>query len=181
MRNRFSSKFYASPPGFTVIEAVVAVAVFALALTGIAGSFLAVMRLDAKGRSIRQVEENVRFISEFLTREIRNGIVNYGSGGYGGTISGGGKTSVLHLVNREGDGESVTLVNNNVQLTKSGTTTNLSGSDVKVTRLDFYIRPTRVGDQSLVTFVYEITSKNGSRAEDQATLHIQSSAAARDY
>lgn len=168
-------------PGFTVMETVMATFVFALALSGIAGSFLAIMRLDVKARSVRQVEQNSRFLSEFLTREIRNGVVNYGPGGYNGTIPSAGRTAVLHLINRDGQAERVTRSGVSVQLTRSGVTTVLSGSNVRVTRLDFYIRPTAAGDQALVTFVYQISSNNGSRPESQVTLNVQSTAAARDY
>lgn len=174
-------KFNLASRGFSVMEAVVATAVFALALSGIAGSFIAIMRLDAKSRSIRSVEQNVRFISEFLTREIRNGDLDFSPTGYNGSIGGSGQTAVLYLVNRDGEKEAVTMSGNGIRLTKAGNSTNLSGSDTIVSRLDFYIRPTTPGSQTLVTFVYIISSNNGSRPGDQTTLAVQSSVAARDY
>ena len=181
MPEKFLKKSKLYSPGFSVMEAVVATTVFAIAISGIVGAFVAIMRLDAKSRSIRLVEQNARFISEFLIREIRNGELDFSSNGYGGNIGGSGKTSVLYLVNREGDSESLTKSGNNIQLTKAGSSTSLSGSDITVSRLDFYIRPTTPGDQALVTFVYVLTSNAGSRPQDQATLTIQSSAAVRDY
>jgi len=75
----------------------------------------------------------------------------------------------------------IAKVGNSIQLTKGGAATNLSGSDVGVSRLDFYIRPVTPGDQVLVTFVFEIFSNTGNLPGETVTLNIQSSAAVRDY
>lgn len=167
--------------GFTAIEAIVATAIFAVVLSGIIGSFAAVMRINSKSRSIRAVEQNARFISELLTREIRNGVVNYGASGYNGTIPSAGRVSTLYLINRNGEAESISLESNAMRFTKAGNATNLSGSDVRISRLEFFIQPISAGDQALITFSYQINSNIGTQAQDQASLIVQSSVAARDY
>ena len=167
--------------GFTLIEAIVATAVFAFAMSAILGSFLSVMRINAKTRSIRTVEENARFITEFFTREIRNGVIDFGASGYNHTIPSQGRVGTLYLINRNGETERFSAVSGVIQLVKAGASTTLSGSDVIIPALNFYIRPTTQGNQELVTFSFQISSNLGSNVADKSSLTIQSSVAARDY
>ena len=89
--NRLKSKIYNlkfkicnSQKGFTLLEAVVATAVFAFVISSVAGVYLNVLKLDRKSRAERTVYENSRFIMEFLAKEVRNGSIDHAS--YGGTV-----------------------------------------------------------------------------------------------
>ena len=171
--------------GFTLIEAVVAVSVFAVAVTAIVGSLLAVLRINEKSRAIRVVEQNARFLSEFIAREVRNGSLNYAA--YGGGLS--QPESVLHLINSNNEAESIYLSGSTLYLNKSGVgAAPLTSADVVVSNLNFYIYPLsdpfQVGGpnaQPRVTFTFKLTSNLSIRPTDQASINVQSTVVPRDY
>ena len=169
--------------GFTLIESMVSIAVFAVALTSIIGSFLAVLRINAKSKAIRVVEQNARFVSEFLVREIRNGSLLYSA--YGGPIP--SPTQTLHLIGSEGVAESIFLSGTSIALTK-GATSNLTSTDVVVTNMNFYIWPPTdpfcescPDVQPRITFTFTLTSNINVRPRDQASTVIQSTVSSREY
>ena len=173
-----------SKKGFTLIESMVSIAVFAVALSSIVGSFLAVLRINAKSKAIRVVEQNARFVSEFLVREIRNGSLLYSSYS-GGTIP--SPVQTLHLIGSEGLAESIFLSGTSIALTK-GATSNLTSTDVVVTDMNFYIAPSTdpfcascPDVQPRITFTFTLTSNINVRPRDQASTVIQSTVSSREY
>lgn len=190
-RTMDTSKHFQASLGFTLIEAIVSVAVFAMTLTAVVGSFLAVLRIDQKGRAARTVEQNARFISEYLTREIRNGYINYGTSplNYSGSSVPQSVASDLRLINNAGEHTRVYLSNGVLYLEKNGIgTTNLSGQDVTISNLGFYIYPAQdpyngggTAVHPRVTFVFTITSNTTTRTIDQSRITIESSVSSRDF
>jgi hypothetical protein len=73
MRNLRSKK----QTGFTLIEAIVATALFAFVVTSVLGVYMSVLRLDTRTRALRAVADDGRFIMDFLAKEIRNGRIAY--------------------------------------------------------------------------------------------------------
>src|SRR5690348_2135634 len=65
--------------GFTLIEAVVATAVFAFIASSIIGVYIATLQLNRKSRAERNVANNANYIMSFLAKEIRNGTITYAS------------------------------------------------------------------------------------------------------
>jgi prepilin-type N-terminal cleavage/methylation domain-containing protein len=63
--------------GFTLIETMVAVGLFGVVIASASGIFAS--SLSAQGRSLqlKRVQEEVRFISEFLQKEARQGVRNF--------------------------------------------------------------------------------------------------------
>lgn len=179
--------------GFTIIETVVALGVFAIAVVEITATFYAVLRLDEKSRAVRLVEQNARFISEFITREVRNGVLNYSTapGAYSaGAIPATG--SDLRLINSAGEHILINPSGTSLRLTKYGigaggsdVSTNLSGDKVQISNLIFFITPSQ--DPSVshlhprVTFTFTVTSNTNSRTLDQSSMKIQGTATTRDY
>jgi type II secretory pathway pseudopilin PulG len=178
--------------GFTLVESVVAAGIFAVAMSTIVAAVLAVMRVDEKSRAIRTVEQNARFISEFLQRELRNGTLNY-AGYPGGTVPGYGITDQLYLVNSAGDRERIFLGSNNsvrLEKTTGGNTytTDLTSGNVSVGSISFYIEPLTdpftVGgpdQQPIVVYVFNLTSNTNSRSRDQISMSIQGTVSLRNY
>lgn len=171
--------------GFTLIESVVAVSVFALLMTSIMGSILAVMRVNEKSRAVRTVEQNARFLTEFITREIRNGSVDYAA--YGGSI-GQPDVETLRYLNIDGEPVRIWLNSGVLNMQKVAGTSFLSGNDVVVSGLEFYIKPSTnpyvsggPNQQPYVTFTMTITSKINIRPEDQATITVQTTVSSREY
>lgn len=196
MKYRIKFKHLPYSQGFTIIEAVVSMAVFSVAVTAIIGAFLSVMQLDEKSRAIRVVEQNARFLSEFITREIRNGSLNFDA--YGATLPSLGSSipagiaDSLALVNSASEQEVVSLSSGVINLEKTGIgSSSLSSSEVTVSNLKFYIKPANnpfvIGgptEQPKVTFTFTLTSNlNGatSRPANQARITIQTTVSSRQY
>ena len=64
-------------PGFTLIEAVVASALFATVVVSMMGTYVYTLRVNKKTDAIRTATDNARFISDFFSKEIRNGKIDY--------------------------------------------------------------------------------------------------------
>jgi hypothetical protein len=119
---------------------------------------------------------------EFLSKEIRNGSINY---------SATNNATTLSLVNQMDEAEAVTFDSGaqTLNLTKSGLgTTTLSSDDVRVTAASFAVSPATnpfvlandVHVQPHVTVTMTLTSVN-SKATETSTMHIQSTFAVREY
>ncbi len=179
------SKIANSQKGFTLIEAVVATAVFAFVVSSVIGVYLSTFQLDRKTRAQRAVTQNARFILEFLAKEVRNGTINYPS--YpGGLIP---ANPDLYVENQANELERFFLNGQDVQLTKNGATTNLNSSGVKVTNMKFYIAPAgdpftatkTYNNQPYATVVLELTSNYGNRPGETVKLNFQETFVTRNY
>jgi type II secretory pathway component PulJ len=177
-RNRKSGQ-----EGFTLIEAVVATAVFAFVVSSTLAVYLATISLDSKSRAERAVTQNARFIMEFLSKEIRNGGVYYSMTNDSDTLS---------LLNQLDEAETIEwggVSNPVITLNKPGLgTTNLNSEDVEVTRLQFILSPT-TGPYNLandshiqphVTVIMSLRSRN-QKFKEAASIDIQSTYSTRVY
>ena len=81
--------------GFTLIELLLLRTVCTF-VTSLMGIYTFAIRLSRREDAIRTATENVRFLSEFLTKEIRNGQIDYNDAAIGNcvTTSFGGRTDL---------------------------------------------------------------------------------------
>lgn len=178
--------------GFTIIEAVVAAGVFAFVITSALGVYMSVLQLDAKTRAERSVQQNARFIMDYLAKEIRNGVIDYDAVNDADTLTLFNQLSQQEIFDYNtagcngGAGDLSTCV---LRLTKTGIgTTNLNSADVSVTRLRFYLDPDEnpfnldndEHQQPHVTIVMRIES-NTSKNTDRGVIDLQSTFTVRDY
>lgn len=70
-------KLKSSSSGFTLMEVVVSVTIFAGVITLMLSMFNYTLRIYRRVEAQRQVAQSVRTTMEFLTKEIRNGTVDY--------------------------------------------------------------------------------------------------------
>lgn len=168
--------------GFTIIEAVVATGVFAVVVSAGLGVYMATLRLDSKTRAERTVQQNARFILDFLSKEIRNGSINY---------LGTNNLTTLTLVNQLNENEIIQWdqQNSSISLVKSGIgSTTLNSDTVRVTRLNFYLDPPTdpftppytVHVQPHVTVVMRIEAI-GDGPNNSASIDLQTTFAVRNY
>lgn len=61
------------PRGFTLIETIVSVAIFAIVMTIALGSLLAMIESDRKAQTLKSVINNLNFSMDSMTRSIRTG------------------------------------------------------------------------------------------------------------
>jgi len=72
--------------GFTLIELIVAVGVFGVAMIICLAAFLNVSNFQRKAESLRAINDNLNFSLETMMREIRSGS-NYSPGGCGASLN----------------------------------------------------------------------------------------------
>lgn len=63
--------------GFTLVEILVAVSLFATVATVVAGLYLDAFRETKRGNSLNQIYEDSRFILQRIAQEIRDGMIDY--------------------------------------------------------------------------------------------------------
>ena len=67
-----------SSSGFTLMEIIVSMTIFATVITMVLSMFTYTLKLYRREEAQRQVSQSVRTVMEFLVKEIRNGQVDYG-------------------------------------------------------------------------------------------------------
>lgn len=65
--------------GFTLVELLIAAAVFTFVMTAVSGLFVAALDMQRRGIGIQKVEENAQFVMEAVAREVRVSIVTSGN------------------------------------------------------------------------------------------------------
>ena len=179
---KFKTKNFQS--GFTLIEAVVATALFAFVVSSILGVYVSTIQLDRKTRAQRSVAQNARFITDFFAKEVRNGVIDYS----GSTCTNSATT--FCLINQGSLSEKFTWNGaDTLVLNKNGSTTNLNTSSAKVTKLTFWVAPAgnpytsakTYNEQPHVTIILELTSNYGNKPTDVAKLNLEESFATRNY
>ncbi len=176
--------------GFTIIEALVSMAVFAVAMTSIVGVYLSIQRLNHRSAAIQAITQNARFIHEDLTKLIANGSIDYTRYPVG-TVPQPSATELL-LIDKDGVQVRVyqtgTILNIEKGVPGSSSVSAYSGDDVQVLGFQVYITPSTnpfpIGagtprEQPTVGIFLDLISNLGTR--DQVRQSFQTSVATRQY
>jgi prepilin-type N-terminal cleavage/methylation domain-containing protein len=176
--------------GFTLIEAVVASALFAITVSSILGVYLSTIKLNRRTDVIRTASENARFITEYLSREIKNGQMDYNGPVRGPcTAIPAASANSLSIINVDGDhicfflgddSGSITSAGRNLWAEKNNLPAyKINSGNVQVLNLIFYsspaFNPYTSGStvQPRVTFTANIRSTSGN--QDNVIIPIESS------
>lgn len=171
-----------SHAGFTLMEAIVAVSVFALSATAIVGVYTAVQRLNQQSANLQALQQNGRFITEDITKIIRNGRIDYAR--YG-TQAPQPSTDNLYLVDRSGVPIRIYPQGSNLMIEKTGIgASNFTGREVGVVNFRTYIWPATNPfpgglEQPTVTIFLELESNLNPR--DRVRIPFQITASTRQY
>ncbi|TSA45721.1 prepilin-type N-terminal cleavage/methylation domain-containing protein [bacterium] len=168
--------------GFTLIETIVSVSLFASAMTGIAGVYLSVQRLNQVNTSMQAIHQNGQFILEDLTKIIRNGAVDYAR--YGASVP---QPSSPHLYLLDQNGVQVDVYQSgaNLVINKTGAgSTNYNGQEVTVLIFKAYIWPATNPfpggtEQPTVTIFLNLQANVNGR--DKSVIPFQTTVATRQY
>jgi prepilin-type N-terminal cleavage/methylation domain-containing protein len=68
-------------PGFTLVEIIVATALFVVVVSALVGLYIQAIELGRSADTSRAAAQNARDLSEYLAKEIRNGTVDFGDSG----------------------------------------------------------------------------------------------------
>lgn len=94
--------------GFTLIEILIVVALFSMAMLILSEVFLAFNRLHRKISNQVVLSQDMRFATELLVRESRNKAFNYDPTAYlSGTVA---SSSEMHLIDADGTQEDIAVV-----------------------------------------------------------------------
>lgn len=156
--------------GFTLIEIIVAMAIFILVISAITGIFMAVTSAQRKAFSLQNTQEAGRYMMESMIKEIRMSTSTVGT------------SDTLSMINPKQEAV-VYFFDNASHILKrqvqGGQAQNLSPENIEVDG-QFYIQQKVFPLQSLVTIAMKIKAK-GSRADQQAVIDLQNTVMARGY
>jgi len=132
------NKLHTPNSGFTLIEMLVAISLFAAVVAVSAGAYLAIMKTQVKSINMKKVQEDSRFSLEIIGREFRMGEVDYSY--YSGGVP--SPTSTLALINSRGTEIKFRLESERLEKkVGDGSFIPLTQENIKVTDLKFYISP----------------------------------------
>lgn len=166
--------------GFTLLEMIVATAIFAIVSTICIGIYLATIKANAKISAMQKIQNEIRYNVDYISREIRLGSINYD---YYNNIE--NPESVLALYDNSKNTIFFRKNNKYIQTSSDNITWNdLSGDNVDVRSLYFYISPIKdpkklsvsTTKQELVTIVMEVFDKNL-----ESSIKIQTTVSSRNY
>lgn len=138
--------------GYTLIELVVAVGLFALIMTLASGAYFMMINLNRQVQGVTTGINNLSFALETMTRDIRTGTAYSGGGNsFSFTPADGGATITYTRGTQQGVNGQV----GDITITKNSITTALTDPSVDITSLTFYVSGTTPGDsdQPHVTIV----------------------------
>lgn len=137
-----------SQSGFTLTEIIVSLAIFATTVTLILNLFNYTLKINRRVQALRQVAQGTRSFTEALSREIRNGEIDYHS-----TLTGcnndysSATNSSLGLINKDGDRLCFSISGTDLVLNKSvsGNTysenVNPTNMKIRTGSMHFIVRP----------------------------------------
>lgn len=168
--------------GFTLVEIIVSVGIFALVMLLASGAYIMMIGLNRQAQGIATGIDNVSFALETMTRDIRTGV------GYtcpGGSIDCDidGSTDAFSFTNSKGEPVSYTLSGGALQEDINGSQTLLTDPSVELTALTFYVRGTALAsagdlEQARVTVVVS-GSVASSASKNPQTFTVETGATLR--
>ena len=164
--------------GFTLMEMLVVMGIFAVVLTAASDIFLASNRAQRKTLSMELVQSDARYAMEAIVREVRSGTIDYSWYAANAPLSGNGLSSALAIVDGQGDrilfyhslaaeecghADSCIMVSLN-----GGIAQPITPKGVSVRRASFYVRPTAD------PYAFDhLTGLYGSDEQPRATVSLE--------
>lgn len=155
--------------GFTLVELVVAIAVFSAVITIVSSVFVSAVGSQRKNVGHQDVLDNARFVVESITRSIRqSAIVTPAVSGSSSSIT----------INHPIKGSVVYDISNN-QITENGIA--LSSAAVYVSRLNFTVSGNSSSDDTQPKVTVSISLRNASaQADAQSFINLQTTVVPRN-
>lgn len=176
--------------GFTLIEVIVSVGLFTVVMTVALGALLMVIDANKKAKGIKLVVNNINLAMEGMTRDLRVGHTycddqsQSGSGSF--CDSSGGTAQIFFTTDAGESGSSYRLYTGgggkSIQrrIGSSGPYQDITGSDILVEEMQFYIQGTAIGPvdkvQPFVTIVVRGEIRVGDLVDE---FHLQSTVSQR--
>ena len=177
--------------GFTLVELMVAVSIFAIVMTISMGAILSIIDTSKKAQSLKSVMSNLNYALEDISRQVKTSRSFSSNASCGYTPSNPAETQYqsnsLSLVNSEGTDVTYALSSDNkvvvstvgVNDTNNFDNTPITAEEVRVQYLCFLVEGEDAGDglQPKVTIV--IKGVSGDKAKTQSQFQLQTTVSKR--
>ena len=164
--------------GFTLIETLVSAAIFGTIMIIVGSVFVSSLSLQARAFNIQQVEENVSYVFELMTKEIRVSQIQMPFGG--GPISTCPTTpaTALTVLNQFGQTVTYSLAGTNLTRRVNGFSTVLNSNTVQFLSFGICVSGAEIGDgqQPRVTIfstVKSVKTKQAAAVKTQTTISVR--------
>ncbi|MEK7188923.1 MAG: type II secretion system protein [Patescibacteria group bacterium] len=178
--------------GFTLVELLVAIAIFVTALTAASAIFTYANRSQRATKAVTDMQSDARFGLEVISQQIRRGSIDYASTQYGGAIA-SNPQDVLVLrdsaLNQVWFRRTVSETRGVVEMSENGAAwSELTPPSVSVDVLKFYLSPATdpfsaspaANEQPRVTVVM-VTSSTATGVETLLPTYLQTTITSRQY
>lgn len=157
--------------GFTLVELVVAIAVFATVVTVVSSIFVSSVGSQRKNINNQDVLDNARYVLETMSRAVRQSTV----------VTGNGTGSTLTINHPTKGVMTYILENNQVKESVGGNAAALSSSNVSVQGLTFVVQGNGSTDniQPKVTLSISLKSSQGA-SDTESTANLQTTLTPRN-
>lgn len=169
------SQIPATQEGFTLVEMTVAISIFTFIVLIIGSTFLNTFNIQRRALNIQQVEENVTYVLESMTKELR--LSRFDASSPNNNCPASPATSI-RAVNQDGDNIRYFLSNGQLHREINSITDTVVSSDtVAFDRIVFCFSGIGIDQkQQLVTITGRIRSVN---TKNQASMDFQTTVSAR--
>lgn len=154
--------------GLTMIELIVAIGIFGLTIGMAMGIFVLAVTSQRRITALKNIEDNVRFAIESISREIRTGR-NFNN-----------NSNLLSFANAKGESVVYRLNASIIEKSSDGgiNYSTITGSEVTIDYLNFYLSGQVAGDnlEPRITITMGVSSKVGNQ---NANLKIQTTISER--
>ncbi len=181
--------------GFTLMEIVIVLALFALASILIAGIFVNMQTTQRRVRDNQELITDARYLLEVIAREVRSDFIDY-SGLVSGKLSLKSASGVdIVIEHKTGDG-CTAPAKCVVDISRDGNAAQLNSKNLAVEHLQFYVSPltdpfptgtpgviqTTPDQQPRVTIVLKVSNEpKKPRAAERKAIYLQTTVSARAY
>ncbi len=168
--------------GFTLIEVITALSIFAVIMTISMGSIVGIFDANRKSESLKTVLDNLNFTIESMSREIRFGKNYFCTNGFllGTTRSCPGGDIQIRFIDQNNNTVSYSLAGTSIQKSSSnvqgGTPIEVTAPEVTITGLTFFVigaEPFSSGDKQQPRVLIQIKGYAGSKPTSKTTFTLQ--------
>ncbi|MDP3902270.1 MAG: type II secretion system protein [bacterium] len=161
--------------GFTLIELIVALGLFAVVMTISMGAFLNISDIQKKSESLRNVSDNMSFTIEMMTRDIREGrdYICSPSPCDDLTFIDAEDDTVTYKLNKEDSQKKYIM-----RINSLGESSQITSNEVNVNSLIFTVRGTGPNDGQPFVTIY-VGGVTDSKQKLKSSLNLQASVSQR--
>ena len=160
--------------GFTLIELMVAVGVFSIAITASSGLFITSLRGQQRTYVVQNLADNARYAMEAMAKEMR-----MGSGFSGATCAGNSCSFISHMMHRDGKNVKFSLGTDAKIMFNDGISElPITSANIEVTSLDFELIGGSATTQERVVIVMQARVA-GSSPYTSADITLQTTVSPR--